>query len=123
MKDYKEFTEFLMDKRLEKQISLRGLAKQLGITSATYVSDVEKGRRKPFEIAKLQMLKEILELTDTEYNLMLDLAGKARDGIAPDLPEYIKNTEYVSAALRTAKDLEASEEQWKRFIEDLKKER
>ena len=31
--------------------------------------------------------------------------------------------EYVSAALRTARDLDAGEEEWRKFVEDLKQRR
>ena len=52
---------------------------------------------------------------------MYNLAGKKRNAVAPDLPEYIIERDYVSAALRTARDLDAGEEEWMRFVEDLKK--
>jgi hypothetical protein len=37
------------------------------------------------------------------------------------LPEYIIERDYVSAALRTARDLDAGEEEWKQFVEDLRR--
>ena len=52
---------------------------------------------------------------------MFNLAGEKRDTIAPDLPEYIKPRDYVSVALRTARDLDADEADWMKFVEDLKK--
>ena len=52
---------------------------------------------------------------------MLDLAGKKRNAVAPDLPEYIMERDYVSAALRTARDLDAGEEEWNQFVEELRK--
>ena len=51
---------------------------------------------------------------------MLNLAGKKRDSVAPDLPEYIMQHDYVAAALRTARDLDAGEEEWLRFVDELK---
>ena len=51
---------------------------------------------------------------------MLDLAGQWKKSvIAPDLPEYINGHEYVKVALRTARDVGASAEEWQRFIDDL----
>ena len=70
---------------------------------------------------KLELLGQILELDSDDYALMLDLAGKKRNSVAPDLPEYIMQRDYVSAALRTARDLDAGEQEWLRFVEDLKK--
>ena len=52
---------------------------------------------------------------------MYDIVGKQKDGVAPDLPEYIKGKEYVSVALRTARDLGAGEADWHKFVEELKK--
>ena len=89
--------------------------------SAPFLSDVEKDRRNPFDMDKLELLKQILQLDSDDYALMLDLAGKKRNSVAPDLPDYIMQRDYVSAALRTARDLDAGEQEWLRFVEDLKK--
>ena len=89
--------------------------------SAPFLSDVEKDRRNPFDMDKLELLGQILELDSDDYALMLDLAGKKRNSVAPDLPEYIMQRDYVSAALRTARDLDAGEQEWLRFVEELKK--
>ena len=70
---------------------------------------------------KLELLGQILELDSDDYALMLDLAGKKRNSVAPDLPDYIMQRDYVSAALRTARDLDAGEQEWLRFVEELKK--
>ena len=77
--------------------------------SAPYLSYIEKGRRNPPEMEKLGQISQILLLTDEEKSAMLDLAGKMRNSVAPDLPEYIIGRDYVSAALRTARDLDAGE--------------
>lgn len=116
---YQNFGEFLQKKREERQITLRKMASDLGM-SAPYLSDIEKGRRNPPEMEKLQLIAQILLLSDEEKTVMLDLAGKMRNTVAPDLPEYIMERDYVSAALRTARDLDASEADWLRFVEELK---
>lgn len=116
---YNSFGEFIKDKRVEKGITMRRMAELLGC-SAPYLSDVEKDRRNPFDMEKLRRLSRILSLSRNEYELMLDLAGRSRNSVAPDLPDYIMNRDYVSAALRTARDLDAGEEEWKRFVEELK---
>ena len=88
--------------------------------SAPFLSDVEKDRRNPFDMDKLELLGQILELDSDDYALMLDLAGKKRNSVAPDLPDYIMEHDYVSAALRTARDLDASEADWLKFVEELR---
>lgn len=116
------FGEFIAQKRVEMGITLRDMASRLGVT-APYLSDVEKDRRNPFDMDRLTMLATILQLTPEENALMFDLVGKKRNSVAPDLPEYIMERDYVSAALRTARDLNAGEEEWLRFVEALKNER
>ena len=113
------FGAFLQRKREEKRITLRKMAEMLGL-SAPFLSDVEKDRRNPPELAKLEQIARILDLTYEEQETMYNLAGKKRDSVAPDLPEYIMSRDYVAAALRTARDLDAGEEEWLRFVQELK---
>lgn len=116
---YESFGEFLQKKRLENEITLRKMAKLIGIT-APYLTDIEKDRRNPPEIQKLDKIAEILSLTEEEKAVMFDLAGKQRNSVAPDLPDYIMKRDYVAAALRTARDLDADEDDWQKFVEELK---
>ena len=113
------FGAFLQSKREEKKITLRKMADMLGF-SAPFLSDVEKDRRNPPELSKLELIAKILGLTYEEQETMYNLAGKKRDSVAPDLPEYIMQRDYVAAALRTARDLDAGEEEWLRFVQELK---
>ena len=117
---YANFGEFISKKRVEKKITLRKMADMLGV-SAPFLTDVEKDRRNPFDMEKLTQLAQILNLSKEENAQMLDLAGKKRNAVAPDLPEYIMERDYVSAALRTARDLDAGEEEWNQFVEELRK--
>lgn len=117
---YANFGEFLNEKRVEKKITLRKMADMLGI-SAPFLTEVEKDQRNPFDLEKLIRLASILELSKEDNELMLNLAGRKRNAVAPDLPEYIMERDYVSSALRTARDLGAGEEEWNRFVEELKK--
>ena len=117
---YANFGEFISRKRVEKKITLRKMADMLGV-SAPFLTDVEKDRRNPFDMEKLTQLAQILNLSKEENAQMLDLAGKKRNAVAPDLPEYIMERDYVCAALRTARDLDAGEEEWNQFVEELRK--
>ncbi len=118
--EYNTFGDFVVAKRQERQLSLRKLAEMLDV-SAPYWSDIEKGRKNPPKLEKLEELAKILLLNDEDKALMLDLAGKQRDAVAPDIPAYILENEYVAAALRTVRDLGADQEDWDKFVEDLKK--
>lgn len=116
---YQNFGEFLQRKRTEKQITLRKMAEMIGIT-APYLTDIEKDRRNPPKMEKLELISQILMLNDEDKTTMYDLAGKKRNSVAPDLPDYIMEHDYVSAALRTARDLDASEADWLKFVEELR---
>lgn len=119
-KNYLNFGDFIAQKREEKKISLREMAKNLDVTPP-YLSDVEKDRRNPLSLKRMELLANILLLSEDEKITMLDLAGKKRHEVAPDLPEYIMDRDYVSAALRTARDLDAGEEEWLEFVKELKR--
>ena len=114
------FGEFLKTKRLRAHLTLREFAKRLEV-SAPYMTDIEKDRRNPFNNELLEKAASILGLTEEEKHEMYDLAGEKRHEIAPDIPDYIMQRGYVSAALRTARDLDADEEDWQRFVDELKK--
>lgn len=114
------FGEFIAEKRKAKGLIYRDIAEALNV-SAVYVSDVEKERRNAFEMDKLNILTSVLDLTDKEKTIMYDLAGKQRNEISPDLPDYIMERDYVRYALRTARDLKADEDEWLRFVEELKR--
>ena len=117
---YKNFGDFIKDKRLRAHLTVREFAKRLD-KSAPYITDVEKDRRNPFANEDLEKVAAVLDLTDEERTEMYDLAGEKRNEIAPDIPDYIMQRDYVSAALRTARDLDADEADWQRFVDELKK--
>lgn len=117
---YESFGKFVESKRLERGISLRRMAELMDLSPAFW-SDIEKDRKNPPALDKLELLAEKLCLSDEDKGIMLDLAGKRRDTVAPDIPAYIMGNDYVAAALRTVRDLGASEEDWEYFVEELKK--
>ena len=80
---YESFGEFLQKKRLENEITLRKMAELIGIT-APYLTDIEKDRRNPPEIQKLDKIAEILSLTEEEkekFNGSCDILREGYEGI------------------------------------------
>ena len=108
-----EFGAFIAQKRLEKDVKLRPIADRLGV-SVTYLSDIIKGRRNPPDIEVLEALAQILNLSDEERVEMLDLAGRERKQVSPDLPDYIMDESIPSArvALRRAKNEGLGDDFW-----------
>ena len=91
-----EFGAFIAQKRLEKDVKLRPIAEKLGV-SVTYLSDIIKGRRNPPDIDGLEALAKVLNLSEEEREEMLDLAGRERKQVSPDLPEYIMDEAHPNA--------------------------
>ena len=112
------FGEYLKHTREKKQISLREVARTLGV-SAPFLSDVENNRRGPLTEERLTDLAKVLHLNELEKAEMYDIVGKQKGLLAPDLNPYVTERPYVNAALRTARNLEANEEDWQRFVDDL----
>ena len=116
------FGKFIEQKRKAMGMTLRGLAAEWGIAPA-FMSDIEKGHRYPPSRDKLYELARILKLNDEDKNTMFDLAaGERENGISPDLPEYIMGNDKARAALRMARDNNASEKTWQKVIELLEAE-
>ena len=118
-KGYENFGSFLQSKREERNITLREMSRKLSV-SAPFLSDVEKGRTAPLTKERLEKVAQILDLTEEERNEMYDIVGKQKNIVAPDVSDYVMERDYVSAALRKARDLNAGEEEWRRFVEELK---
>ena len=114
------FAQYITEIRERHRITLRQMAEKLGVSPA-YYSDVEKGRRNPLSLEKLDLFASVASMTDEEKTIMFDLAGKGRSEVAPDLPDYNMNRDYVSAALRTARDLKADQSDWEEMVAALKK--
>ena len=112
------FGEFISNKRQEKKITLIEMAKLLKIIPP-YLSDIEKGRRNPQEIEKMDEIAAILSLSTNERRYMYDLAGKKRNTVSPDLVDYIMENDYIRLALRTSMNLDVGEDEWLKFINDL----
>lgn len=116
------FGEFISEKRKAKGITLRGLAAEIGIAPA-FMSDIEKGHRYPPKKETLDKIVHALNLNEEDINKMFDLAAEEKDNtVSPDLPEYIMNNDKVRAALRLARDSDASDKTWQKVIELLEKE-
>lgn len=112
------FGRYLSELRKGRRITLKDMAAKLDISSP-YLSDVEKERRDSFDLEKLNQIVSILNLNSEEADRLMNLAGDQRNSIAPDLPEYVANKDYINAALRKAKNLDAGEEEWFDFIRQL----
>jgi len=124
MGDDNTFGAFIRKRRMEldPNISLRKMATLLNL-SPVHMSNIETGREAAPKKNVLDNLAKQLKLTKQEQELMYDLAAKSKNytAVPSDLPEYISTHEYAKIALRVAKDVDATDEEWMEFIEKLKK--
>lgn len=117
-----DFGRYIAEKRLEKDVKLRPIAEELGM-SVTYLSDIIKGRRNPPEKKGLEILAEMLSLSEDEKHIMFDLAGRERNQVSPDLTEYIMDDTLPNAraAFRKARNANLGDDFWKEVNEIINK--
>jgi transcriptional regulator with XRE-family HTH domain len=113
------FNDFLREKRLQKDLGLRELAKLIGLQPSNYCS-IESGSLPAPSEDKLQLIAKILELTTDERRMLFDLAAKTKDDIPADIKELIKKDAVIPALLRTVEDEDIKPEQIKAIVGDIK---
>ena len=113
------FGEYVETLRKSRNKSLRKTAAAIDVSPQFY-SEVEKGRRSAFTVERLELLKIFLALNEEETNLMYNKAAEARKNTEFDFSDYIIQRDYAMAALRTAKELNADEADWQRFVDELR---
>lgn len=112
------FGQKLKEFRTAKEMSLRTLAIKLDITP-TYLSDIENNRRKAPGKEIIDNIAIILSLSETKLNELYNMAGKERETVPLDLPDYINQNENAIIALRKAKKGHLSDDDWKKIISHM----
>ncbi len=79
---------YIAELRKEKGYTLKALAKNMEV-SVSFLSDVERGRRKPFNRATFKELMVLLCKTKEQRYKLLDLRARYTGGIPIDIEEYI----------------------------------
>ena len=114
------FGEYIRGKRERIGKTLRGFAGELDI-SAAYLHDIENGKRRAPE-KLIGKMAELLGITETdEVHHLYDLAGVSQNGQHADINNYMNEVPAARAALRTAKDVNYTDEDWQKLIEIIKK--
>ncbi len=121
------FGEFIKTKRLKdsRELTLRDISQALGL-SLSLLSDIEQGRRKPFDSDKIEAFCDYLHLSDEDRALMYDLAAKDRGEIPSDIEDitmYSKVGDMARFALRMTNAGIADEEDWKVLIQRINEKR
>ena len=104
---------------------MREFARRVGI-SAEYVCNVEKCRKSAPSAEILEKIAQVLNFSKDEREQMYDLAASSRNtenALPEDLTGFLNDNRIVLTALRTAKDVDATDEEWQEFIKMLKDKR
>ena len=115
--DAKTFGQFIRFRREQLGKTVRGFAGEIDMTPA-YLSDIEKGNRYAPK-NKLEELRKGLLIPEEEAGEFEDLASATRGFLYEDINPYLGKTPLASVALRKARDLDISVEQWQAFIEQM----
>ena len=102
------FGRFITLKRHNVGLSIREFSKLLSV-SPSFVCGMESGKKPAPSVETQTKISKILALTETEQELLFDLAVKTkRDGTIPgDVCQYILSDNDVIIFLRKAKRLHA----------------
>ncbi len=116
------FGKYIESIRTARRRSLRETAKAIGVSPQFY-SEVEKDRRCAFTADRLELLKAFLEMTPEEATEMNNKAAESYKGknvaVPQDFADYIVERDYVMSALRTMKEMDADEEDWKKMVDEF----
>ena len=96
----KTFGSYIRELRIKNDIGQRELAQKIGI-AASYLNDIEKNKR---AAPKITVIKKISLFLNAELDLLNDLAGSSKKGLAPDIIDYKEKNPNIISLIRTAKN-------------------
>ena len=108
-----DFGQFIKQKRVEKELSARQLANELGI-STVYQSSFENGKRAAPSHEILKKTAKALELTAEDTNTMYNLAAQTRQKmeIPHDVAKYVTSRPNIWSCVRSAKEKKLKNADW-----------
>ena len=121
------FGEYIKSKRLKdaRELSLKDVSSVLNM-SLSMLSDIEQGRRKPFDEERIEKFCAYIGLTDDDKALMYDLAAREKRAVPSDIDDIMMHSEIgemARFALRMSNAGIADENDWRDFIRKIGKKR
>jgi len=110
-----KFGSFIRNIRIEQKIGQRELATKIGI-AASYLNDIEKGKRFAPKQIVIKKLSRILKIDIDSLN---DLVGISKGNVAPDIVEYIENNPRIVSLIRSIKKNNLDENQIEKIENSL----
>lgn len=117
------FGAFTREKRLQLKITLRKFAKLIN-KSPQFVSEMESGYSMPSNDT-LRAMIEVLMIDSKDAEKLYDLAVECKptQKVPADVEYLLENNRRIVVALRNAKDLDATDEEWADFVRRLQENR
>ena len=101
-------------------------AERMGLAQG-YIANMEKGISVTPNHRDLVRMAKVLKLDENEKTLMFELAEKSKEErqrtSSTPILDYIDANASVREALRTARDLGATEADWEEFTQKIKKQK
>jgi transcriptional regulator with XRE-family HTH domain len=115
------FGQFLKDKRLALDLSLREFSRKIDMQPSNYCN-IESDVLSPPRGEALERISKALGLKRgaPDYQRLHDLAAEARDEIPADVARIVKENELIPAMLRTVEYEKITKAQLRGIIEDLR---
>lgn len=116
-----DFGQFISEQKRKHSLQSNELAEMLNISKG-YLSQLEHGKRVCPDQALLIRMIEVFNLNEEERIIIFDLYEKASGKLSPDIVEYVQSKDIVKKALRAAKAVNATDNDWEMFIDAIKNE-
>ena len=121
------FGEFIKSRRMRdpRELTLKDVAKVLDI-SLSMLSDIEQGRRKPFDDDRIEKFCEYLSLPGEDKALMRDLAAVEKREIPSDIDDIMMHSEIgdmARFALRMSNEGVLDADDWRTLIQKIEEKR
>ncbi len=121
------FGKFIKTRRLAdpRELTLKDVSEHLGM-SLTLLSDIENGRRRPFDSVKIEEYCAYLGLPEADKNRMYDLAARETGEVPSDIDDTFMYTDIgdmARHALRLSNAGIVEAEDWREFIRRMEEKK
>jgi len=119
------FGTFLRDRRIQKELSVRELAKRVNL-SHSYLSGIENGKKLPPSNKVLVEIANALMLDTESRRLLFDIAAEVKElqhsdyALPADVTKYLYETKAAKSFIREADKQGCSNAFWEKILQQLK---
>lgn len=121
------FGAYIRAKRIKdpRELTLKDVSCVLGI-SLSLLSDIEQGRRKPFDSDRIERFSDYLHLAEVDRARLYDLAARETGEVPSDIEDTMMFSpigDLARHALRLSNAGVMDEDDWREFIRRMEQKR